>query len=203
MPRTHSAKKAELQKTTTDMVLDQQFHIDRCALCERNVKNPCVNDLSRPSEGLAETQSLPVPMTDVVRAKAKVELLAQHNFCGLLRHLNSLKLTPQEVIHFTCYKIFEGLYHGVRYEWPWGEEMEIGPDTIEEAFSGRPEVALPAHDGPWDDEPPIFYGRAIATWLGKAAAGEIKGDAHDKWHLKLLFADLGLSTPNFDPKDVD
>lgn len=174
-----------------------------CTVCQCIVPTPCATDLDFPAEGIAETQPLPVPMTDVVRANAKVELLAQHNFCGTLRHLNGLNLTPQEVIGFVSYKIFEGLYHDVRYEWPWGEEMEIGPDTIEEAFSGRPERALPAHDGPWEDEPPIFYGRAIARWLGKAVEGEIEDDAHASWHLKLLFIDLALRTPDFDPADLD
>lgn len=192
------------QQSVDATIADGTNHkaLGHCMICERNVPTACEPDLDLPAEGLAETQPLPVPMTYVVRARAKVDLLAKPNFCKTLRHFVRLKLTPQELIYFASYRIFEGLYHGVRYEWPWGEEMEIRPDTIEEAFSGRLEVALPVDGGSWEDEP-TFYGRSIATWLGKAAAGAIEGDAHPSWYLKLLYLDLAMRTPDFDPSDID
>lgn len=172
-----------------------------CSICERVVPNPCSPDLSLPVEGLLPTEPLPVAPTKVVRAKAKVEVETRHFFCSTMKELVRLKLKPQEIRGYVTYKIFEGLYHGIRYEYPWGAKMEIGPDTIEEVFDGRPQLVLPVETPSWDDEV-VSYDRNIAIWLQKAAAGEIE-EAPTGWHQKLVFIRMAMDTPELDPHDLD
>ncbi|QBF32341.1 hypothetical protein [Thalassococcus sp. S3] len=173
-----------------------------CAVCQHITDTPCVPDLDFPVDGLALTQPLAVPMTDVVRAKSKTELLRPDFFCKTGKELVRRRLKPQELRDLVSYKIFEGLHHGVRYEHPWGSELDIGPDTIEEVFDGREQVALPADVESWADEP-ISYDRAISDWLRKAKEGLITDKPYGTWHKKLMFIDLALRTPNFDPRDLD
>ncbi len=173
----------------------------RCGSCERDASNPGASDLSAKVSAPAETVPLPVAPTKVVRVKPKVDLLTHQFFCQTGKELVRRKLTPQEVRGMVSYRIFEGLYHGVRYERPDGTELEIGPDTVEEAFDGRPQLSLPADVPSWADEV-ISYDRAIADWLRDAKEGLIAEAPREGWYLRLIFIDLALRTPDLDPKDL-
>lgn len=174
----------------------------RCSACEQQSPNPCVLDLKFPVDGREECVTLPVLSTKVVRAKAKADLMTPQFFCATARELNRRKLSPQEVRGLVTYKIFEALYHDMRYEHDSGRKLEIGPDTIEDVFDGRPQLALSADEESWHDEI-IASDRSITDWLTKAAAGEITNSPGESWHLKLMYIDLALRTPDLDPRDLD
>ena len=202
MPRVHSKKETEGQETNTHLVLDQRRGVGRCVLCQKDVTNPCAPDPKAAVEDLVETKPLPVPLTDVVRAKPKNEVMTQLFFCQTMKELVRLKLKTQEVRAFVSHNIFEGLYHGIRYEYPWGAKMEIGPDWVEDIFDGRPQLALRVETPTWEDEV-IASDRSIGDALTKAAAGELTEPPEPHFFWKLVAIRMAMDTPPLDPSDLD
>lgn len=174
----------------------------KCTICDRVVPNPCSPDLSFPVEGLPPTEPLPVAPTDRVRAKPKTEVMTQLFFCQTMKELVRLKLKTQEVRAFVSHNIFEGLYHGIRYEYPWGAKMEIGPDWVEDIFDGRPQLSLPVEAPTWQNEI-IASDRAVGDALKKAASGELTEPPEPHWLWKLVAIQMAIETPPLDPSDLD
>lgn len=173
-----------------------------CALCEKVQSNPCVPDGSFAFEGVTVTPELIPASVKRIRARPKSVYMTRAFACEIGRLFERLKLPEREVRGYVSYKIWEGLEQNIRYEFPWGQAMKFGPNTIDEVFDGRKTQYLSAGAEDWSDEI-VSSDRVFGNLKNRAIAGHIRTVPDKRLHLRFMLIDLARRTPSAEVHGVD
>lgn len=173
-----------------------------CTLCDKVLPNPCVQGFIPDGFDLVATRPVAPQETRIIRARGAAELLTKFMACDLGRWMAQRQLSRQDIRGYVLYRLVLGVEHGITYQWPWGAEMMITAELVEEAFDGRAQEALPADTGDWRDEK-IAYDRALADLMLRAMAGHIRSVPDRRWLMRFRLIDMARRVPSLDIVVVD